>query len=93
MSGWHIHGSDLQTDVLASMDELTSLAKAWGTPRLLMALQVLEASASRMRYSVQRRTLLEMALVQAARLDDLVEVAQAVTQLGGAVAAPDKKKN
>ena len=63
--------------------------QAWsgrlGLPTLVNALQILEQCLSRMRWSVHRRSLLEIALVQLANLHVLTDLAQVAANLGTGV--------
>lgn len=54
-----------------SVDQLREWGKTWGTMTLLSALQLLDETIVKMRYSVQSRILLEVALVQICNLQDL----------------------
>jgi DNA polymerase III subunit gamma/tau len=81
-------GRDLYlSDAVGDVEALKAFAKHWGTSKILLALQVFESAASRMRHSVQRRTLLEMALVQAAHLDELTDIAQVIAEASSATPA------
>ena len=72
----------------------------WGLPTVVNALQILEHCLSRMRWSVHRRSLLEIALVQLANLQALTNVAELAAELGTGAASnaraaasdPAKKK-
>ena len=63
-------------------DTLQSWASRLGLPTLVNALQILEQCLSRMRWSVHRRALLEVALVQLAHLQSLTDLAQLAAELG-----------
>ena len=54
-----------------SVEQLKEWGKSWGTMTLLSALQLLDETIVKMRYSVQSRILLEVALVQICNLQDL----------------------
>ena len=54
-----------------SVEQLKDWGKSWGTMTLLSALQLLDETIVKMRYSVQSRILLEVALVQICNLQDL----------------------
>ena len=75
------------SDAVGNVEALTAFAKHWGTSKILMALQVFESAATRMRHSVQRRTLLEIALVQAAHLDELREISDVISEIGSTIPA------
>ncbi len=64
---------------------LAELAKSWGVPTILSAIQILDESLVRMRSSVSSATLLEVALVQICQLQDLASIPallEALTQGG-----------
>ncbi|TWT47619.1 DNA polymerase III subunit gamma/tau [Botrimarina hoheduenensis] len=65
----------------AQFEQTQSLGKRLGVNTLLAILQVLDHTAARMRVSVYERTLLDMAVVRIAAMDDLDELAQAVADL------------
>ena len=60
-----------------------------GLAAVLAAIQILDHTLSRLRYSTQGRTLAEMALVRISKLDDLEELSSLVAELrAGAPAQP-----
>jgi DNA polymerase III subunit gamma/tau len=63
-----------------------------GLNTVLAAMQILDQTLSRMRYSTQGRILAELAIVQISRLDALDEVSQLIAQLrGGAIVTGDPR--
>ena len=70
-------------------DELRETAKAFGIQRILAALQVLDHSHNRMRFSTQERILLELALVRIAHLGEMQSLASLLEQIKtGSIALP-----
>lgn len=82
----------LLSDAVGDEGQLRELAHAWGTPAVLLAMQILESGLARMRYSSQPRTVMEMALVQAAHLGELVDVRE-VQSLAESSSPSEKKKS
>ena len=62
-------------------DEVKRLARELGLHRILAAMQVLDQTYTKMRYSTQGRILLELALVRIANLQQLQGVAMLIEQL------------
>ncbi|MCL2622674.1 MAG: DNA polymerase III subunit gamma/tau [Planctomycetaceae bacterium] len=62
-------------------DEVKQLARELGLHRILAAMQVLDQTYTKMRYSTQGRILLELALVRIANLQQLQGVAMLIEQL------------
>lgn len=62
-------------------EELVDLAGRFGIQRLLAALQILDQTHNRMRYSTQGRVLTELALARISHLDGLQRVATLIEQL------------
>ena len=62
-------------------DEVKQLARDLGLTRILAAMQVLDQTYTKMRYSTQGRILLELALVRIANLQQLQGVAVLIEQL------------
>jgi DNA polymerase-3 subunit gamma/tau len=77
---------------------LVEIGKRWSDDTLLAALQVLAEYRGRLRGSPHGRTLVEIAILRVARLDDLAELGEVVARLAAletgsaAVPAPEKKK-
>ncbi len=70
---------------------LKQLADRWGLQSILAAVQLLDESLVRMRFSVQSQALFEVALIQISQLQDLATIAkilEAVQQGGPMPAAP-----
>jgi DNA polymerase-3 subunit gamma/tau len=59
-----------------SAPELQQCGRSWGLTTLLSAVQVLDEAIVKMRYSVQARILLEVALVQICQLQDLQRLSE-----------------
>ncbi|MCL2304049.1 MAG: DNA polymerase III subunit gamma/tau [Planctomycetaceae bacterium] len=73
-------------------DELRELATAFGIQRILAALQVLDHSHNRMRFSTQERILLELALVRIAHLGEMQSLASLLEQIKtGQIALPQSQ--
>ena len=88
-------GKELMLDTSeGDIETLTKTAKAWGTPNLLAAAQILDQSIARMRLVTHSRVLLETALVRIALLEDLQQLADIIGQLQSGIAPgpADKKK-
>ncbi|QDU91573.1 DNA polymerase III subunit tau [Pirellulimonas nuda] len=62
-------------------DSVRALGARLGVSGVLAVLQVLDQTAARMRVSLHGRTLVEMAIVRAASLDDLEDLSQLITDL------------
>ena len=62
-------------------DEVKQLARELGLNRILAAMQVLDQTYTKMRYSTQGRILLELALVRIANLQQLQDIATLIEQL------------
>ena len=74
-------------------EKLTEIAKAWGTPNLLAAAQIVDQTLARMRMVTHSRVLLETALIRISQLEDLQDLSDLITQVQSGVApAPVKKK-
>jgi DNA polymerase-3 subunit gamma/tau len=70
-------------------EQVVAAAKHLGLDALLAAMQILDQTLSRMRYSTQGRILVELALVRISHLEDLDELSAVIAQLqSGAVLAP-----
>ena len=68
---------------------LSEIVEQLGLDNVLAAMQLLDHTLARMRYSTHGRTLVELALVQISRLEDLASVAGLVEQIAsGSAAAP-----
>ncbi|NLX98107.1 MAG: DNA polymerase III subunit gamma/tau [Rhodopirellula sp.] len=67
-----------------SRDEVVVVSQKWGIEPILAAMQLLDQTLSRMRYSTQGRILAELALVRICQLDDLAELSTLIAQLQGA---------
>ncbi len=61
--------------------ELRETAKSFGIQRILAALQILDHSHNRMRFSTQERILLELALVRIAHLGEMQSLAALLEQI------------
>jgi len=75
----------------ASKDEVAELGRRLGPETLLAAMQIVDQTLSRLRYSTQARLLAELALVRIAsleNLDDLAELIAEVKAAGPGTAAP-----
>ena len=71
-------------------DEVKQLARDLGLHRILAAMQVLDQTYTKMRYSTQGRILLELALVRIANLQQLQGLAVLLDQLrGGTLNVPN----
>ena len=71
-------------------DEVKQLARDLGLHRILAAMQVLDQTYTKMRYSTQGRILLELALVRIANLQQLQGLAVLLDQLrGGTFSVPN----
>ncbi len=66
-------------------DALKQLADRWGLQTILAAVQLLDESLVRMRFSVQSQALFEVALIQISQLQDLATIAKIIeaVQSGG----------
>ncbi len=73
-----------------SVDQLKEWGKSWGTMTLLSALQLLDETIVKMRYSVQSRILLEVALVQICNLQDLQALSDLVKAFSTQSAPPPR---
>lgn len=76
----------------SNYDSLKQLANDWGLQTILAAVQLLDESLVRMRYSVQSQALFEVALVQISQLQDLAAIAKIVELINHGAPAPEKKK-
>ncbi len=74
----------------SSVDQLKEWGKTWGTMTLLSALQLLDETIVKMRYSVQSRILLEVALVQICNLQDLQALSDLVKAFSTQSAPPPR---
>jgi DNA polymerase-3 subunit gamma/tau len=72
----------------AKQDEVAEAGRQLGLETILAAMQILDQTLSRLRYSTQARLLAELALVRIASLEDLDDLATLIAQLeqGGAAA-------
>ena len=71
-------------------EQVATAAKRLGLDALLAAMQILDQTLSRMRYSTQGRILAELALVRISHLEDLDELSAVIAQLqGGLDAGPN----
>ncbi|MEQ1824411.1 MAG: DNA polymerase III subunit gamma/tau [Pirellula sp.] len=87
-------GADLvRTASTQSVEQLAEWGKTWGTMTLLSALQLLDETIVKMRYSVQSRVLLEIALVQICNLQDLQLLSDLVKAFAQGQQAPLPKPN
>ncbi|MCC6508462.1 MAG: DNA polymerase III subunit gamma/tau, partial [Pirellulaceae bacterium] len=70
-------------------DAVKQLADAWGLQTILAAVQLLDESLVRMRFSVQSQALFEVALIQITQLQDLATIAKIIeaVQHGGPMPA------
>lgn len=68
----------------ADRDELEKLAASMSLDRVLAAMQILDHTLGRMRFSTHVRVLVEMALVQISRLEDIESISEAIGRLGAA---------
>ncbi len=69
----------------SSFEQLESVGKQWGLMTLLSAIQLLDEALVKMRYSVQSRILLEVALVQICQLHDLTRITELIAALDSSV--------
>ncbi len=69
---------------------LQSLTADWGLQTILASIQILDEALVRMRYSIQPRTLLELALVQICQLKHLANVGALIEAVGRGSAEPSK---
>ena len=84
-------GADLvRTANPNSVDQLKEWGTTWGTMTLLSALQLLDETIVKMRYSVQSRILLEVALVQICNLQDLQALSDLVKAFSTQSAPPNQ---
>lgn len=65
----------------AGRESVTAAAKRWGLATLLAAMQIVDQTLSRMRYSTQGRILAELAVVRISQLEDLEELAGLVQRI------------
>jgi DNA polymerase-3 subunit gamma/tau len=90
----------------SGFEQVKALADRWGLQTILAAVQLLDESLVRMRFSVQSQALFELSLIQISQLQDLASIARIIeaasqgTPLasgapprGPATAAPGEKKN
>lgn len=63
-------------------DSLKLLADSWGLQSILAAVQLLDESLVRMRFSVQSQALFEVALIQISQLQDLATIAKIIEAVG-----------
>ncbi len=70
-------------------EQVVAAAQRLGLDALLAAMQILDQTLSRMRYSTQGRILAELALVRISHLEDLDELSTVIAQLqAGAIVGP-----
>ncbi|HEX3724884.1 MAG TPA: DNA polymerase III subunit gamma/tau [Pirellulales bacterium] len=62
-------------------DDLAALGKSLGIETILAVMQILDQTLSRLRYTTQGRTLVEMALVRIANLENLDELSHLIAEL------------
>ena len=62
-------------------EQVKTVADAFGIHRIIAAMQILDHTASKMRYSTQGRVLLELALVRIAHLDQVMMIGDLLEQL------------
>ena len=72
-------------------ERLAARGKQVGAETILAIMQILDHTLARLRYSTQARTLVEMALVQVARLENLDDLAQLVAELRGGASPAEHK--
>lgn len=74
----------------ADREELEKLAASMSLDRVLAAMQILDHTLSRMRFSTHVRVLAEMALVQISRLEEMESISEAIGRLDapGQAASP-----
>ena len=65
----------------AQLPELRKLAEQFGLETILAALQLLDHTLNRMRFSFQPRLVAELGLIRLARLEKLIEVAALLSQI------------
>ena len=70
------------------IEELHEKANAWGLETLLAALQILDHIVARMRQSIHRRTLVEMAIVRIANLGDLQQLSDLIATIKSGSSLP-----
>ncbi|MCA9184224.1 MAG: DNA polymerase III subunit gamma/tau [Planctomycetales bacterium] len=70
----------LQVSAASQYGALRETADTWGLQTVLAALQILDQTVNRMRTSMHGRTLLEMALIRIANLENLQALADALSQ-------------
>lgn len=87
--------SQLRYVLPSQHNAVLTLGNELGLHTVLAMIQILDQTAARMRVSVHARTLVEMAVVRMAHLDDLDDLAQAVAELRSSApaAARGLKKN
>ncbi len=66
----------------ADRNELETLAESMSLDRVLAAMQILDHALGRMRFSTHVRVLVELALVQISRLEELESISDAIGRLG-----------
>jgi DNA polymerase-3 subunit gamma/tau len=66
----------------AQVEALRQQAQDWGLQTMLASLQIMDEVVAGMRQSMHRRTLVEMAVVRIANLDDLQQLSDVIAQLG-----------
>ena len=82
-------GPDLLLHTMsAEYPQLQQSGQSLGVETMLAVVQILDQSIGRMRYSTHVRTLLELAVVRIARLENLDELAEVVAQLRQGGSAP-----
>ncbi|NUQ62808.1 MAG: DNA polymerase III subunit gamma/tau [Pirellulales bacterium] len=64
-----------------SRQQVVLASQKWGLDTILAAMQILDQTLSRMRYSTQSRILAELALVRICQLEDLAELPALIAQL------------
>ncbi|GHT27941.1 hypothetical protein FACS18942_07860 [Planctomycetales bacterium] len=62
-------------------EKIKKTADAFGLHRILAAMQILDQTYSKMRYSTQNRILLELALIRIAHLEDFQQITSLIDQL------------
>lgn len=78
----------------SDFEELSEIAKSWGTQNLLAAAQIVDHALERMRMVTHSRVLLETALIRIAQLEDLQQLSDLISQLqSGTAPTGGQKKN
>jgi len=81
-----LHSSESEIDLLSE------IANKWGTSNLLAAAQIVDQALARMRLVTHSRVLLETALIRIAKLEDLQELSELISQIHSGTAPAPKKK-